>query len=186
MWGFVAGCATGGKLGHVCLSNNSKLCFESLGSSLMAGDQGTKMVLGHCPSPGGWDRKLRLRAQGALRCLSPKSALRMFLWGEPCYPRGICLARQLCWVQETANHTGVPPVQILKISHFRNKVFFVQQTKGNMVKKIKIIFNPTTQCSLLLTFWHILFQTYVCFQAKSTCLFFAILFEPCTKFYVCV
>lgn len=60
-------------------------------------------------------------------------------WGEPCYPRGIFLARWLCCVQETAHHIGIPPVQILKISYFKNKVFFVEETKEHIVKKNKEI-----------------------------------------------
>lgn len=46
-------CGRGWNWRCVCLSNSSKLCFESLGSSLMGGEQGTKSAHGHCHSPGG-------------------------------------------------------------------------------------------------------------------------------------
>lgn len=64
----------------------------------------------------------------------PKNVLvRENLVSQEDYP-----ARQLCSVQETAHHVGTPPVQILKISHFKKKATFVE-TKENTVflRKIK-------------------------------------------------
>ena len=65
---FVAGADTGGKQGPHVLSYSSKLCFESIGASLLGSKQKKdKISLGLCPNLGGWGGgNCQLGAQGAL------------------------------------------------------------------------------------------------------------------------
>lgn len=135
--GFVAGDGTGGKQG-LCALPAGWNYFESTGASLIGGKQESDKISSSLGGWGSWN--LRFRAQETLmRCHS-----------HPIYPKNVPVGENLviqegsvlpddfCG-QETAHHIGIPPVQILKISHFKNKVFFVEETQENIVKKNKKI-----------------------------------------------
>lgn len=122
------------------LSYSLKLSFESPGASPMGGKQGKDKI---CSGPLSMSGRMRRQESQVQSSRSPSEmplpslSKECSCQREPCYPIGICLARRLCSVQETAHHFGIPPVQMLNISLLKNKVFFVE-TKENTVSLRKI------------------------------------------------
>lgn len=93
----MAGGGTGGKLGCVCayatvarfvLKAQGHLWVVSKERSLLRAIAG----LQEDEEMGSSGSELKEPSDAS----PPKSVLRMFLWGEACYPGGICRARELC------------------------------------------------------------------------------------------
>lgn len=108
-----------GKAGALCAYQRVWTMSKALDHHSWLVSRGkTESAQSPCPYLGKWGRNLRSRAQGTQsRCYSQSKECSCRR--EPCYPRESCLDR-LCCVQETVHPIGIPPVQILKISHFKN------------------------------------------------------------------
>lgn len=167
-WGCMAeglwqGMRLGESLGLVCLSYSLKLHFASPGVSLLCGKQGKDKISSDPLSIWGENEEAGISGselKESFRDATPSLSKECFCRREPCYATGICPARWLCSVQETAYHIGIPPVQILKISHFKNKVIFVEIGKYRFHKKNKKNLNCPKYHHPVLTSLNILVYIY--------------------------